>query len=157
MDSNTLKEFVRHVVSEARALKDRHTSEPEAPVNYACIFAQSEAEYKELLKAAESLGKVVKEMSSGLLYHIENLETSAGVLRILKIRIPDPTRPELGDADFTVSDYPSFKKKYLSHPGFKLITRPEMEMIELMELNCPVRAYFSHPPVDQQILGSIEK
>jgi hypothetical protein len=153
MNSNTLKELVKNIVSQAKALKDRHISEPNAPVNYACIFAQSEAEYKELNESAKTIGKVVKKMDSGLLYHITNLETVAGTLRILKIRIPDPTKPERGDADFTVSDYPSFKKENLSRPGFNLITRADMEMIELMEPNCAVRAYFSNPPVDQQLLG----
>ncbi|MFA4818758.1 MAG: hypothetical protein WC621_02870 [Patescibacteria group bacterium] len=154
MNTNTLKKLVKDIVSQAKALKDRHTLEPNAPVNYACIFAQSDTEYKELIEATQTIGKVVKEMNSGLLYHITDLETVAGVLRILKIRIPDPTKPERGDADFTVADYPSFKKECLSRPGFKLITRTDMEMIELMELNCTARAYFSNPPVDQQLLGS---
>lgn len=153
MNSHNLIELVQAIVTKAQALKNRHTTEVNAPVNYACIFAQSDEEYEELNKAAQTIGQVVKKMSSGLLYHITDLATTAGTLRILKIRVPDPTRPETGDADFTVDNYPTFKQTHLSQPGFKLITRPEMEMLELMEANCPVRAYFSYPPVDKQILG----
>ncbi len=154
MDTDTLKQLVRNIVSQASALKDKYTTELNAPVNYACIFAQSDGEYKELTEAVQAIGQVVKQTDSGLLYHIADLKTVAGILRILKIRIPDPTRPERGDADFTVSDYSSFKKEYLSRPGFKLITRPDMEMIELMEQNCTVRVYFSYPTVEQQLFGS---
>jgi len=51
----------------------------------------------------------------------------------------------MGDADFTAGDYESFKKKYLGKPGFRLIKRPDMEMIELMDSSYDAVAYFSHP------------
>jgi hypothetical protein len=152
--AESLKQLVRDIVAESMALKDRHTDEHSAPVNYACIFAQSAAEHADLTQVVQKLGPVVKETASGLLYDIGGLDTIGGALRILKIRNPDPTRPERGDADFTVPDYASFKAKYLSRPGFKLITRSYMEMIELMEPGCRVRTYFSDPPVDQQIFGT---
>lgn len=154
MDTKALKQLAQDIVGQAKALKDRHTSEVGAPVNYVCIFAQSTAEYQELTEAVRTIGPAVKETDSGLLYHITDLKTVAGVLRILKIRVPDHTKPERGDADFTVSDYQSFKRAHLSRQGFKLITRPDMEMIELMERNYAVRAYFSNPPIDIQLLGS---
>ena len=40
----------------------------------------------------------------------------------------------------------------MGKPGFKLIERSYMEMIELMEIGESVRVYFSDPPVDQQLL-----
>lgn len=151
MDSKELKLVVQEIVSDAKALKDKHTVETDTPVNYACVFAQSDAEYQELNSAAQAMGTVIQEMKSGQLYHIEDLPTIAGTLRILKIRIPDSTRPERGDADFTVAHYPSFKTQYLTKPHFKLIERTTMEMIELMDPAFNVRAYFSHPPLDQQL------
>ncbi len=154
MTSSELKSFVIKIVEDASALKNRHTSEIDAPVNYACIFAQSDKEYSELTDAVKEFGKVVKETNSGFVYHINDLPTPSGNLRILKIRIPDPTKPERGDADFTVSNYSEFKKMYLPISGFKLIERSYMEMIELMEDGCDVRVYFSDPPVDRQLLDS---
>ena len=71
----------------------------------------------------------------------------AGNRRLVKIRKPDPKRTERGDADFTVTDYLIFKKKYLSKPGFRIIKRPEMEMIELTDPSFNVLAYFSNPPL----------
>jgi hypothetical protein len=70
---------------------------------------------------------------------------------VLKIRIPDPTRLERGDADFTISNFPEFKKKYLSKPGFKILRKPNFYMIELTDSNFDVRAYFSNPPLDRQL------
>lgn len=144
--------FVSDIIQRVIELNNKHTSENSAPINYACIFAQSEKEYQELEKEIQKLGKVVKETKMGNVYLLsEPIQTVAGPLKIVKIRKPDPTRPEKGDADFTVADYPVFKKKYLGQPGFKLIERPEMEMIELMDPKFNVRAYFSHPTLAETL------
>jgi hypothetical protein len=31
------------------------------------------------------------------------------------------------------------------------MVRPDFEMIELIEKECPVRAYFSNPPLNEQL------
>ena len=137
---------IQQIVQKASELKDKHTTEKDAPVNYACIFSQSEKEYRDLEQEISKMGKVVQETKMGNVYLLtEPIETVAGPVRIIKIRKPDPTRPERGDADFTVSDYRKFKREYLHTPGFSLMERPEMEMIELVNQQFDVRAYFSHP------------
>lgn len=151
MTLTQLKRLARKITEDAKKLKDKHTSEKDAPVNYVCIFSHSQEEFEELLVFARKMGRVVRETATGPLFQIVPLETVAGKLQILKIRIPDETRPERGDADFTVADYLQFKQKYLPQPGFKLIERPQMEMMELMDSKFDVRAYFSHPPLDQQL------
>ncbi len=157
MNENYLTILVQKIVKQASELKDKRTDEANAPVNYAAVFAQSQREYDELLAAAKRLGKIIRETPTGLLFNIEPLDTVAGKLRLLKIRIPDMTRLERGDADFTVADYPKFKRTYLKQPGFKLIEREDFEIIELMDSNFNVRAYFSHPPLDQQLGLSSKK
>jgi len=99
MEDKQLINIVKKIVAQAKDLKDRYTSEVSAPVNYACVFAHSEKEYKELSQAAQLLGPVVKETESGFLHHV-NIETSGGLLRILKIRRPDPTKIERGGCRF---------------------------------------------------------
>lgn len=143
--------LIQEIVQKAKELKDTHTDEKNAPVNYACVFAQSQEECESLLAAAKELGLVVEETKTGPLFRIEPLETSAGKLQLLKIRQSDPARPELGDADFTVADYPAFKEKYLRQAGFKLIERERFEMIELADSKFNVLTYFSHPPLNQQL------
>jgi len=152
MDTENLKNLVKDIVETATMLKDKHIEYKNAPVNYACIFAQSEKEYKELLDASNKLGKVLEKMSSGVLFQISPLETVSGPLQILKIRIPDATRPERGDADFTIPNYLALKKKYLGKPGWGLIRkREDFEMLELIDPEFNVRVYFSNPPLDVQL------
>ncbi len=151
MNTLTLKKLVLSIVKRATALKNKHTDENAAPINYACIFSQTEKEYQELLKTTHKIGKVVQETPSGFLFHINNLETISGTLKLLKIRIPDTTRPERGDADFTITDFSKFEEKYLSQDGFKRMEKPDFYMIELMDPTFNVRAYFSNPPLDKSL------
>ena len=151
MNTENLKIKVKNIVEKATALKNKHINNKNTPVNYACIFSQSKEEYNELLEVTQKIGKVIKQTPTGLLFQIGPLETISGVLRLLKIRIPDPTRPELGDADFTISNFPEFEKKYLSKNNFKLIQQNNFKMIELMDSDFDVRVYFSNPPLDEQL------
>lgn len=145
MTIDELKTRIQEIVAEARQLNAAHTDQPEAPVNYACIFAQSLSEYEELVNVARQLGSIVHDTATGPVFSIAPLPTDAGMLRMLKIRRPDPKRPERGDTDFTVADYHSFKKTHLGKPGFSLIQRKDMEMIELLDPSFNVLAYYSHP------------
>lgn len=154
MQIKTLEEFkafIRLIVQKANELKNKHVEEKDVPVNYACIFSQNSKDYASYLELAQKMGKIVKETKSGPLFQITPLITTAGNLQLLKIRLPDPTRTELGDADFTLSNYEDFKKQNITKNGYTLIKRKHMEMIELMEDSADVRVYFSHPPLDQQL------
>ncbi|PIU73411.1 hypothetical protein COS78_02415 [Candidatus Shapirobacteria bacterium CG06_land_8_20_14_3_00_40_12] len=151
MKMEDLKNLVKNIIEKATALKNKHIDDKNTPVNYACIFSQSKEEYDELVEASRKIGKVIQETPTGLLFHIEPLETVSGVLKLLKIRIPDTTRPERGDADFTISNFPEFEKKYLSKSGFKILRKPDFYMVELMDSDFDVRAYFSNPPLDRQL------
>jgi hypothetical protein len=151
MGTEKLKEIIRKIVQQATELKNKHTTAKDTPVNYACIFSQSKQEYDELLEAAHKIGKSIKKTPTGFLFKIEPIQTSEGVLKLLKIRLPDKTRPQLGDADFTIDNFSEFEKKYLSQKGFKLIPKENFYMIELMDPQFNVRTYFSNPPLDKQL------
>ncbi|HHT9116067.1 MAG TPA: hypothetical protein ACFYEL_06320 [Candidatus Wunengus californicus] len=147
-----LKKLTQEIVAQARLLSAKHTSQRDAPVNYACIFTQSETEYEEMLDLARQMGSVVDNTPTGPVFRIATLSTEAGYLEVLKIRRPDPKRPERGDADFTVTDYKVFKKTHLGKPGFSLIEREKMEMLELIDPSFDVLAYYSHPTL-AEVLG----
>jgi len=151
MEKEGVVNKVKNIVRKATALKNKHLDDKDAPVNYACIFSQSKEEYDELLEVIHNIGKVVKETPTGFVFQIKPLETVSGTLKFLKLRLPDPTRPEIGDADFTVSNFSEFEKKYLQRKGFKLIKRKDFVMIELMDSDFDVRAYFSNPPLESQL------
>lgn len=146
-----LKSLIQEIVIKAVRLKNTHTDEKLAKVNYVAIFCQSQNEYAELIEVAKQLGEVIEETPTGPLFHISELETVAGYLKLLKIRKPDDLREEIGDADFTIDEYSEFKSKYLDKSNFKLIKREKFEMIELADSDFDVLVYFSNPPLDQQL------
>lgn len=143
----TLTSLVKEIVKRAKSLKDLHTREAGAPVNYAAVFSQTDDEYRLFLEAANKAGKIIQNTQTGPLFLMPEIKTVAGPLKLVKVRAPDPTRPERGDADFTVGDYPKFKEECLAKPQFKLIKREDYEMIELMDQSFNVRAYFSYPTI----------
>lgn len=150
MTEDALTSHVLDIVEAAVRLKDKKTDARGIAVGYACIFSRNDGEYDELRRIAEISGKEIKLTPTGPVYRIPPLPTSAGALQVLKIRVPDETRTERGDADFNVSDYESFKESVLGQSGFTLIPRGDFEMIELMDPDAHVRVYFSNPPVERQ-------
>ena len=152
MNAVNLKIKVQHIVEQATAIKNKHIDNKNTPINYACIFSQNKDEYDDLIQATRKIGNVIEKTPTGLLFQISPLKTVSGALKLLKIRIPDVSRPEQGDADFTVANFHDFKKKYISRNGFKLIKKRQgFEMLELVDPEFDVRAYFSNPPLDVQL------
>ena len=152
MELEELKNIVKDIVKNATLLKDKYTDQKEAPVSYVAIFCQNNQEFEGFTQIVKTFSKVINETPTGFHYRIPPLATVSGPFKILKIRIPDITRPERGDADYNVDNYEEFKKKHLPLKGFKLIERPDHEMVELMENGADVRVYFSNPHVDK-LLG----
>lgn len=147
-----LETMVKGIVEQSSTLKNKHTTEKVAPVNYVCIFTQSKNEYDTLSKIVKEKGKVVDDSTpSGPILQIPPIQTVSGAVQLIKIRRHDTDHPDRGDADFTVADYPKFKAICLSKPGFKLIQRTGFEMIELIDPEFEVRAYFSNPPLDKEL------
>lgn len=151
MTKEALQKMIKSIVSQAKELKDKHIKGDNGIVNYAAIFSQDDNEYEDLIEAIKEIGEVMLDTKTGPLFKIALLDTVAGSLELVKIRKPDKSRSERGDADFTVDDYDKFKKEFLDKEGFKLIQREDFEMIELMDSKFNVRAYFSNPPLDKQL------
>jgi len=152
MTKQELEKIVNYVVDQAiLAIKD-NTDEKDLPVDYMGIFCQSEAEFTEMDNLLKTLGTPGDKTStsSGNTYMLnEPINTSAGPLKVLKARKPDPTRPQRGAPDFRVNDYPSFKEKNLSRgSNFSLITREIYEMMELKGID--VLVYFPSKHFDQR-------
>lgn len=145
MDNQTFINLIQTIVSQATTLKDKYLEIGQTPVNYACIFAHNLNEYNVFNTIAQQLGKVVKDTPTGIIFQFPPINTATGELKLVKVRRPDPTRTELGDADFTVPNFPEFERDVLTKKGFSLIQRENMKMIELIDPAFDVRAYFSHP------------
>lgn len=142
---------MKDIVLNSQKLKDEFTDALNVPVNYACIFTQSQSELEEYISVTSKIGLVIEYTPTGTLFKITPLNTTAGSLQLLKIRKFDKDHTDLGDADFTLPNYQQFKDKYLDQPGFSLVSKPGFEMIELRVSGRNVRCYFSNPPLDKQL------
>ena len=148
---NELIEIIQYIVSKSSELKNKHTDATDAPVDYACIFCQNDKEYETFTKEVEKSGKIIQDTPTGFNYLLnESLATQAGSLRLVKIRKPDPIRPERGDADFN-TNYENFKKKYHNNSKFELIKRETFEMLRLSDPNFDVMACFSNTPLSKTL------
>jgi len=137
---------VQQIVSDSHKLAVKHDADANAPVNYTCIFTHNLDEYEELVGTAIQLGTMALDTAMSPVIRLDRpIDTVAGQLDLIKIRKPDPKRTERGDADFTLPNYKSFKNRQLGKDGWSLISRPEMEMLELIDSDFDVLAYFSHP------------
>ena len=147
-----LYDLIKSIVYKANELKNKYTDEYDAKVNYACIFCKNDDDYNYYINLLKNdSNEMIKNTYSGPLFRIKDLETVAGTLKLLKVRKHDESHLDIGDADFTVKDFESFKNKYLDKPNFKLMSGEGYEMFELMEDNYDVRAYFSNPPLDVEL------
>ncbi len=152
MNVDEVYNLIKEIVNKSNELKNRYTDEVNAKVNYACIFCKNDDEFNRYIRVLKAdKNSVIKDTYSGPLFKLNGLETVAGKLKLLKVRRYDDKHLDLGDADFTVTNYYEFKNKYLNKNNFKLLIRDECEMIELMEEGNDVRAYFSNPPLDEAL------
>jgi len=135
MNKQTLEKILIYIVEQGlKAIKD-NTEGVDAVLDYVAIFSKNENEYKEMLSVAETLGEEVDKgtIKTGHTFLLKTpLETPAGQLKLIKVRIPDPVRPQRGAPDFKIQNYQEFKDKYLQSSGnFTLMPRKEYEMIEI--------------------------
>lgn len=152
MKVNDVYNLTVSIVNKANDLKNKYTDEIKANVSYAAIFCQSTDEYNkyiELLK--EDNNEIIQDTYSGPVFNIKGLNTNAGTLKLLKVRRYDENHPDMGDADFKVSNYDNFKTRYINNPNFKLIEGDGFEMLELMDKDSNVRAYFPNIPLDVEL------
>ena len=148
-----INKILKYIVAETLKMNHIHIPDEVMEINYSAIFCQNDFEYEQFNKEASQIGNVIENTPTGPLYKLSKpLETLAGLLHLLKIRKPDPIRPERGDADFTLKDYNTFKEKYSKDiQYFKIIDRRYFEMIELKDKEFKVLSYFSNIPLTTQL------
>lgn len=151
MNPDDILKIANYIAQECIKLKDKYVDKKDLEVDYIAIFSQSKNEYKALCKTAAMIGKVVDKTPTGDVFKLHKRITSIiGNPQLLKIRVPDTTRPQKGDVDFN-SDYKNFKDKYYDNKRFKLIIREEFEMLELKDEKFDVLVYFSNTPLTKRL------
>lgn len=145
MTSEKFQEIIDFIINNCRDLKNKYVDE-DLEIDYICIFSKDEGEYGELQEQASALGEIADNTTTGPVFIFDNPpDTAIGKPKVLKIRMPDKTRPERGDVDFN-TDYEELKNKYYDDNKFKLIKRERFEMLELRDPEFNVLVYFSSIP-----------
>ena len=92
------------------------------------IFSSSDDDYIDLNNKLSSIGKVIDNMSSGNLYHLNNgINTLYGTLYFIKVRKYDSNYDNYSiSVDFTVDDYNNYKNNLVNpvvkeYDSFELI------------------------------------
>lgn len=135
MDRDEFNRTIQYIVNQGIETIRKNTNETTFCIDYVAIFSKSEGECDELFAIAKTLGDEVDltHNNTGFTFSLHNpIPTKAGNLKFLKIRKPDPTRPQRGAPDFKINDYEAFKTSYLQKSGnFTLMIRGDFEMIEI--------------------------
>lgn len=153
MTIDNFNKIIDYIVEKCVDLKNKYVEE-ELMMEYLAIFSQNQGEYNQFLALTLSFGKIVDQTPTGPVFKLNSpLQTIAGKLKLLKIRMPDKTRPQRGDVDFN-SNYEEFKQKYFDNKRFTLIKREKFEMLELKDEKFDVLVYFSSIP-QSKLLGVI--
>ncbi len=154
MTKQKLEEIVNYIVNQGLKAIIDNTKEEGLVVDYLAIFSKDESEFDdlhELVKTLGTLGDKTGTLAGSTYLLSEPLNTLAGLLKVIKIRRPDPTRPQRGAPDFKVNDYQVFKDQYLTDGrNFSLMTRKNYEMMELKGVD--VLVYFPSVPFDKRQL-----
>lgn len=154
MTKKDLENIIVYLVNQALEAIEKNTQERNLPVDYVAIFSKNKKEFENLTQVALSLGHEIEKQSlkTGLTILLNQpIQTPAGPLRLIKIRKPDPTRPQRGAPDFRVPDYKKFKDSYLyTSSNFALIIRKDYDMIELKGVD--VLVYFPSEPLGDKYI-----
>lgn len=136
-----LIEIVKYVAKETSKLAEKIIGKA-FPIKSLTLFAHSRPEYELLTRMLADIGKPHSYSNGPRVELYEPIIAGSNPITHLRIRKPDPERPQVGCNDFEI-DYEVFKRKYLlKYPdNLRLIKRPEYEMIELRDPGFNVLAY----------------
>ena len=136
-----LVEAVNYVATETAKLAQEIIGK-KFPIKSLTIFTHSQSEYQSMIKILEQMGKAYNFNNGPRVELYEPIIIDGNSITYLRIRQPDPERPQVGCNDFEM-DYNILKSEYLSkHPkNLRLIKRPEYEMIEFYDPSFDVLAY----------------
>ncbi|MDD5031866.1 MAG: hypothetical protein PHR36_02350 [Patescibacteria group bacterium] len=136
-----LIEAVKYIASETSKMAQKIVGK-RFPINSLTVFAQSQPKFDLLIEILAKIGKPYNYNNGPRVELYEQIKVGENNITYLRIRKPDPERPQIGCNDFE-TDYEIFKREYLLKEAnnLSLIKRPEYEMIELHDKEFDVLAY----------------
>lgn len=150
-NKEALIEAVKYIASQTSALSHK-IIDKSFPITSLTIFAHSDDEYSRLIKILSELGSPYNENNGPRVLLHEPIVAGENVITHLRIRKPDPERPQAGCNDFD-TDYEAFKKDYLTirSSNLRLIERTDYEMIELFDTDLDVLAYIVSEGIREKV------
>jgi len=132
---------VKYIATQTSALAKKIIGEA-LPIKSLTVFAHSQSEYEVLTRILADMGKSYNFNNGPRVELYDPIIIGSNKIIHLRIRKPDPERPQVGCNDFE-TDYETFKKEHLlAHPdNLRLMKRPEYEMIEFFDSEFDVLAY----------------
>lgn len=135
MDEQRLEHIIQYIVKRGLETIKTNTGEAVATIDYVSVFSKNDNEFTVLDAVVKSLGKEIDKETArtGHTYLLHTpIKTPAGLLKLVKIRFPDPTRTQRGAPDFKVQNYQAFKNAHIRKSGnFTLMLKENYEMIEI--------------------------
>lgn len=145
MDTTELVGLVQTVAQKVDLLVKK-IIDREFPISYLTIFSHNPSQYYNFVEIAKTLG-THEETDNGIKFILKDpIQTAVGDISLIRIRKPDPYRPQLGCADL-VADYNEIKESYLLEhsENLRIAPHPTLEMIEFFDLGTnDVLAYVIH-------------
>lgn len=113
------------------------------PIGSLTVFSHGQEEFEKLKEILFTLGELDHENNGPFVKLHEPIQIGKDRIELLRIRRPDPDRPQVGCNDFEAPSYEEFKEEFLAkNPGnLRLVVRPEYEMIEFFDPDFDVLAY----------------
>jgi hypothetical protein len=137
-----LLEAVQYVAKTTTELCEKITGN-EYPISSLTIFSHYPEEFEKLKAFLFEMGKLDHENNGPFVKLNEKISLHNSELELLRVRHPDPNRPQVGCNDFLIPNYQEFKENFLTKKPNNLreITRLEYEMIEFFDPDFDVLAY----------------
>ncbi len=142
-----LLEAIQYVVTKTTELCHKVIG-VEYPISGLTVCAHYPDEFEALKKIQLEIGTVESEHNGLYIRLREPIQLPHNKLNLLRVRMPDPYRMQVGCNDFNVGNYMEFKETFLpTHPqNLRLVVRPEYEMIEFFDPDYDVLAYTVSDP-----------
>lgn len=136
MTSQQCLDILAYIIKQGLTTITSSTSETQPKVDFVNIFSRDEAEFDELLTCLKDIAEptTTHTEGTGITFHFSDpLSTNAGPLQWVRLRKPDPRRPQRGGLDFMVENYEAFKTECFSKNSgdYGLIIRTGFELVEI--------------------------
>jgi|SRR3989344_819183 len=142
LEEQTYKSVLTYIALQSIALI-RTVLGQDLPMDTLTVFTHDPVEHIYMVKLLKSYGHVSRKSHGATLYVEVSLTVEGQAIKLLGVREPDETRPQVGYADFLVTNYNDIRD--LSNPYIQEITSGLSE--KLLEVR--------HPDFD--VLGYVKR